>query len=90
MSSNSLIIFFNTWTDLLFFSSFTTGHFMTCWDLTPDLSSSGTSFSDLKSGNIRIELRFKTSKDHAIIMLLKFYWDAEMIMTHDRKIITDF
>jgi hypothetical protein len=71
-------------------SFYISGHFLTCWDLTPDLSSSGTSFSDLKSGNIRIELRFKAAISHAIIMLLRFYWDAELLMTHDRKILTDF
>jgi hypothetical protein len=63
---------------------------MVAFDFTDDLSGSGSSFSKLKKGNVRVQVRFREANDNPIVMLLKMYWDAEILITADRRILTDF
>ncbi|XP_031789026.1 uncharacterized protein F54H12.2-like [Nasonia vitripennis] len=67
------------------------GNFLTAFDLTPDLSAHcATHWNLVRSGSIRIEVRFETALLTAINCIVYAEYDNVLEIDSNRQIITDF
>jgi hypothetical protein len=67
-----------------------TGHFLLLFDLTLDGAASEGHISLPSSGNVRIELRFRSKLPQVITCLLYCEYENSIYVDKDKRVRTDF